>query len=153
MTHYFKKGFLFIIALVLVSCGGHQKANSHQEKEFTTMEEETAQLQDFVKLFFADSIFQREHVSFPLILQYWVEQEYNGEYSYEQDSVIIEENDYQILFLDSRSEIKICEEESERPYIVVSIPDTALEAKLYFRKNNGSYLLSKMNITGDASPF
>ncbi len=38
MTHYFKKGFLFIIALVLVSCGGRQKTNSHQEKEFMTFQ-------------------------------------------------------------------------------------------------------------------
>ena len=118
-----------------------------------TLSKEACQLKKFIQVFFADSIFQREHVKFPLILQYWVELEYNGEYLDRQDTIHIWKNNYQILTLDTRSEIKICKKENNNPYVVVSIPDTALEAELYFSKKKNTYFLLKINVSGDASPF
>lgn len=118
-----------------------------------TLSKEACHLKKFIQVFFADSIFQREHVKFPLILQYWVEQDYNGEYLDKQDTVHIMENSYPILTLDTRSEVKICKNGNNNPYVVVSIPDTALEAELYFSKKKNTYFLLKINISGDASPF
>ncbi len=126
--------------------------NTNCESAETTRRE-ARYLKKFVQNFFADSIFQREHVNFPLILQYWVEQDYNDESSYKQDTIHIMENRYQILTLDTRSEVKICKNGNDKPKIVVSIPDTALEAELYFKKNKETYFLYKICISGDASPF
>lgn len=112
---------------------------------------EETQFKKFVQAFFLDSIYQRSHIIYPLTLSYWEEQDINNESSYIQATILIPENNYQILKLDARSIIKIYE--SANPYIIVSIPDTALEAELYFQRNTKGFFLIKINITGDASPF
>ena len=112
---------------------------------------EETQFKKFVQAFFLDSIYQRSHIIYPLTLSYWEEQDINNESSYIQATILIPENNYQILKLDARSIIKIYE--SANPYIIVSVPDTALEAELYFQRKTKGFFLIKINITGDASPF
>lgn len=104
---------------------------------------------EFVQFFFTDSIYQHEHVSFPLLLE--VNEE--DESSFPEDSILIKECEYLTLILDPRSVIKTHDNVKENPYIIVSIPDTALEAELYFQKINEKYFLTEIKITGDASPF
>lgn len=118
-----------------------------------TLNKETSLFNEFVRIFFADSVYQRKHVCFPLVLCYWEEHNSNDNSSFIQKTTLINDINYQILILDGRSEIKIIENDGRESYVIVSIPDTALEAELYFKKNNDIYLLYKIIITGDASPF
>lgn len=127
---------------------GSSSAQSTEE----TLNKDVTQFKAFVQTFFSDTIYQRKHVYIPLVFNYSGEQDADDSV-FEQNTILIDDNDYQILILDARCEIKIIENEGKEPYVVVSIPDTALEAELYFKKDNGTYLLNKINITGDASPF
>ncbi len=129
----------------------HSIGTNNQPAE--TICKEAVRLEEFMQVFFADSVFQRKHVRYPLSLYYGVEQDVGVGIPSAQDTIFIEERNYQVLSLDTRSKIIIYEEDSENPYAVISIPDTALEAELYFLRINGSYVLIKINITGDASPF
>ena len=126
---------------------------SAKQSEPKPLNKDTSQFKEFVRIFFADSVYQRKHVCFPLVLCYWEEYDDNDNSSYRQNTKLINDTNYQILILDGRSEIKIIESEGRESYVIVSIPDTALEAELYFQKNKDIYLLNKINITGDASPF
>lgn len=121
--------------------------------ESDTLNKDTIKYTEFVQIFFADSAYQRKHVCFPLVLCYMEEQDATDNSSLEQNTILINDTNYQILRLDARSEIKISENGEREFYVVVSIPDTALEAELYFTKKNDIYLLNKINITGDGSPF
>ena len=112
--------------------------------------QETTRFNEFVQVFLNDSIYQRKHVMFPVTLYYPAE---NDDSSNKRDSVLLNENNYTILTLDARSKVKINENKGDQPIVVVSIPDTALEAELYFHEDKGIYFLCKIVITGDASPF
>lgn len=118
-----------------------------------TLNKETIQFEEFVQIFFSDSVYQRKHVYFPLVLSYWAEKDADDNSAFEQNTIVINDNNYQILKLDVSCEVKIVENADKEPYVVVSIPDTALEAELFFKKNNNTYLLNIIKITGDASPF
>lgn len=126
---------------------------SVKQSMLKTLNKETSLFNEFVRIFFADSVYQRKHVCFPLVLCYWEEHNSNDNSSFIQKTTLINDINYQILILDGRSEIKIIENDGRESYVIVSIPDTALEAELYFKKNNDIYLLYKIIITGDASPF
>lgn len=132
---------------------GIDEGTSFSQSTPETLNADAIQFKEFMRTFFADTIYQRKHVYFPLVLNYIGEQDDDDDSVSESNTILIDGNNYQILILDVRSEIKIIEIEGDEPYVVVSIPDTALEAELYFKKSEGTYLLNKINITGDASPF
>lgn len=107
---------------------------SSKQPVLETLNKDTTQFIEFVQIFFADSVYQRKHVCFPLVLSYWTEQDPYNNSTVKQNIILMNDNNSQILMLDVRSEVKIIEDKSMEPYVVVSIPDTALEAKLYFKK-------------------
>jgi len=149
------KRLIYILPLMLLcACSWpHRHKSTIVTSSLNTMNGETAQINEFVQHFFVDSVFQREHVNFPLILHYSAEQNVEDESSQSQKTVLIQKNQYQVLALDKRSEIKFRESGRDSSIVVVSIPDTALEAELYFLLINDQYFLQKIIITGDASPF
>ena len=149
------KRLIYILPLMLLcACSWpHRHKSTIVTSSLNTMNGETAQINEFVQHFFVDSVFQREHVNSPLILHYSAEQNVEDESSQSQKSVLIQKNQYQVLALDKRSEIKFRESGRDSSIVVVSIPDTALEAELYFLLINDQYFLQKIIITGDTSPF
>ena len=128
------------------------KGTSYEQSVAKTLNKGTVQFKEFVRTFFVDTVYQQTHVYFPLVINYIGEQDDDDSVS-GSNTILIDNNDYQILILDVRSEIKIIENKWDEPYVIVLIPDTSLEAELYFKKSEGTYLLNKINITGDASPF
>ena len=161
-----KKIFIFVLCTFLnTNCVivdsnkifSHQQSSSEntpsKQSVAETLNKDTTQFKEFVQIFFADSVYQRRHVFYPLVLYYWAEKDADDDSALERDTILINDNNYQILMLDAICELQIIENEGMEPYVVVSIPDTALEAELYFKKNKGTYLLNQINITGDASPF
>lgn len=136
MKRYFL-AFCTLICLTTNCIAGNAKYNY---LSVDSVSKDATQLKEFVQLFFVDSICQRKHVIFPLILQYSTDDEPDNR----QDTIYIQENNYQTLTLDTRSEVKIFKKDGKTVLVIVTIPDTALEAELSFKKKKDKYFLRKI---------
>lgn len=161
-----KKSIFLVVTILAIICviaestklislhhNSIDEGTSSKQFEVETFNKDAIQFEEFIQMFFADSVFQRKHVHFPLVLYYLAEQEDADDDSSVEQNTMINKNNYQILILDVHCEIKIIKDNGKEPYVIISIPDTALEAELYFKINNDTYFLNKIKITGDASPF
>ena len=129
---------------------GNKMEILHSESKMNT---DKHHFMSFVESFFTDTCFQRMHVIFPLNLQYTEEQVTDAETYDVPISTYLDKNDYCILGLKEQSQIRVITENFSKTYVIVSIPDTALETVLSFNEQQGTYYLMSIDITGDGLPF